>query len=411
MKILVINSGSSSLKFQLLETENDELLASGLAERIGEPSGEGGSLRYQILDRPMRKIPADMPDHDAAMDLVFHKIIGADGAIADITEISAVGHRVVHGGERFSETAVINGDSLAEIEKMCDLAPLHNPPNLMGIRACMRLMPEVPQVAVFDTAFHATIPDYAYVYALPYELYTKFGVRRYGFHGTSHKYVAGRAQKMLAALGCDTNRTRIVTCHLGNGCSATAVLGGKVVDTSMGLTPAEGLVMGTRSGDLDPAILLYLMREQGWSPEEVDQLINKKSGLLGVSGVSNDMRDVISAMEKGNPRAALAFEIFCYRVKKYIGAYAATMAGLDAIVFTGGIGENNPIVRERMCEGLEFLGVRLDKTANETAKGESDISHIGAPARVLVIPTNEELMIARETAELIARRTEVAGSR
>jgi len=294
---------------------------------------------------------------------------------------------------------------------MCDLAPLHNPPNLMGIRACMRLVPGVPQVAVFDTAFHATIPDFAYVYALPYELYTKFGVRRYGFHGTSHKYVAGRAQKMLAALGCDTSRTRIVTCHLGNGCSATAVLGGKVVDTSMGLTPAEGLVMGTRSGDLDPAILLYLMREQGWSPEEVDQLINKKSGLLGVSGVSNDMRDVISAMEKGNPRAALAFEIFCYRVKKYIGAYAATMAGLDAIVFTGGIGENNPIVRERMCEGLEFLGVRLDKTANETAKGESDISHIGAPARVLVIPTNEELMIARETAELIARRTGVASSR
>ena len=411
MKILVINSGSSSLKFQLWETDDDEVLASGLAERIGALPGESGSLRYKILRRALNKVEADMPDHDAAMDLVFRTIIGPDGAIEDIGEISAIGHRVVHGGERFSQPTVINDESLAEIEKMCDLAPLHNPPNLMGIRACMRLMPGVPQVAIFDTAFHATIPNYAYIYALPYEIYTQFGVRRYGFHGTSHKYVAGRAQKILAAAGCNESGTKIITCHLGNGCSATAVAGGKVIDTSMGLTPAEGLVMGTRSGDLDPAILLYLIRQYGWSPEDVDQLINKKSGLLGVSGTSNDMRDVISAMENGDAHAALAFQIFCYRVKKYIGAYAAAMGGLDAIVFTGGIGENNPCVREWICSGLEFLGVKIDPAANAAAKGECDISYGKQPVRILVIPTNEELMIARETAELISADLKVASYR
>ncbi len=279
--------------------------------------------------------------------------------------------------------------------------PWHNPPNLEGIRACMRLMPGVPQVAVFDTAFHATMPDYAYTYALPYKYYTDYGVRRYGFHGTSHRYVTEKALDMLKEHGADPENVKMVTCHLGNGCSMTAVVGGKVVDTSMGMTPAEGLVMGTRSGDLDPAILLYLARELKATPDEIDDLINKKSGLLGVTGKSSDMRDVQAAADGGDKRAQLALAIFCYRIKKYIGAYAAAMGGLDAVVFTGGIGENCPEVRASVCQGLEFLGIALDPEKNAKPKGRADISADSGRAKALVVPTNEEMMIARETAQVV----------
>jgi acetate kinase len=307
----------------------------------------------------------------------------------------------VHGGEKFVESMVVNEEIVEEIDKVSVLAPLHNPPNLEGIRACMRLMPGVPQVAVFDTAFHATMPDYAYTYALPYKYYTDYGVRRYGFHGTSHRYVARQAQKMLQQAGLDPATTRMVTCHLGNGCSMTAVVGGKVVDTSMGMTPAEGLVMGTRCGDLDPAILLYLTRELHATPDEIDDLINKKSGLLGVSGISSDMRDVDKAARGGNKRAELAIAIFCYRIKKYIGAYAAAMGGLDAIVFTGGIGENDGSVRAKVCENMGFLGLELDLDKNAKLTGPADISTPGSRTRILLVPTNEERMIARETAQVV----------
>jgi acetate kinase len=303
----------------------------------------------------------------------------------------------------FSAPTIVTEATLAEIDKVSHLAPLHNPPNIMGIRACMRLMPGVPQVAVFDTAFHSTIPNYAYTYALPYNLYTDYGVRRYGFHGTSHQYVSRRAAKLMAARGVDPAVLKMITCHLGNGCSITAVDGGKVVDTSMGMTPAEGLVMGTRSGDVDPAILLFIQKALGKTADEVDNLINKESGLLGVSGKSSDMRDIEALNNAGDERAALAVEIFCYRVKKYIGAYAAAMGGLDAIVYTGGIGENGPIIRAKSTKGLGFMGVEIDEEANQAARGEADISTAGAAVRVLVIPTNEERMIARETAEVIAR--------
>lgn len=401
MKILVLNSGSSSLKYQLIDSETEEVLAKGLAERIGLADG-GGKIKHETASCGKIEIDAEMPDHEASMDRVFALLTDPKcGAVKDVSEISAVGHRVVHGGEKFGKTVVINNDVVEEIEKLSELAPLHNPPNLEGIKACMRLMPGVPQVAVFDTAFHATIPDYAYTYALPYKYYTNYGVRRYGFHGTSHKFVTLQAQKMLKGAGFDPANTRIITCHLGNGCSMAAVLGGKVIDTSMGMTPAEGLMMGTRSGDLDPAILLYLARQLGASPDEIDNLINKKSGLLGVSGISSDMRDVEDSATEGNKRAELALSIFCYRIKKYVGAYAAALGGVDAVVFTGGIGENSPEVRARVCAGLEFLGLELDKEKNETLRGLNDLSKASAKAHILLIPTNEERMIARETAQVL----------
>ena len=299
MKILVLNSGSSSLKYQLIDSDTEEVLAKGLAERIGLADG-GGNVKQDTAANGKAEVEADIADHDDAMDHVFKLLTDPKvGAVGSVKEISAIGHRVVHGGEKFVQSTIVNDEILNEIDRLSELAPLHNPPNLMGIRACMRLMPGVPQVAVFDTAFHATMPDYAYTYALPYKYYTDYGVRRYGFHGTSHRYVTRQAQKMLAELGLDTDKTKIVTCHLGNGCSMAAVVGGKVIDTSMGMTPAEGLVMGTRSGDLDPAILLYLAKQLGASPDEIDNLINKKSGLLGVSGVSSDMRDVEEAIDAG----------------------------------------------------------------------------------------------------------------
>jgi acetate kinase len=322
--------------------------------------------------------------------------------VKQVGEIAAVGHRVVHGGEKFVQPTLITDDVLKEVEKMSQLAPLHNPPNLEGIRACLRLMPGVPQVAVFDTAFHATIPDYAYMYALPYDYYTAFGVRRYGFHGTSHQYVAGIALDMLATQGVAPEASRIVTCHLGNGCSMAAIRGGRVVDTSMGLTPAEGLVMGTRSGDLDPAILVYLARRLDAGVSDIDRIINKESGLLGLSGLSSDMRDIEEAAAMGNARAELALAVFCYRIRKYVGAYAAAMGGLDAIVFTAGIGENSPVIRERVCRELGFLGVELDKTKNESERGRAvNLATPASRVRVLLVPTNEERMIARETMRVI----------
>ena len=344
MVILVINCGSSSLKYQLIDSETEEVLAKGLAERVGVVGG-GGKITHETSKNGKVVVDFEMPDHAAAINNVFELLTDPrHGAISSIADISAVGHRVVHGGERFVQPTILNEEIVDEIDKMSVLAPLHNPPNLKGIRACMRVMPTLPQVAVFDTAFHATMPDYAYTYALPYKYYTDYGVRRYGFHGTSHQYVCRQAQKMLQAAGADPAATKMITIHLGNGCSMAAIVGGKVVDTSMGMTPAEGLVMGTRSGDLDPAILLYLARELRATPDEIDDLINKKSGLLGITG-SSDMRDVESSAISGDKQAQLALSIFCYRIKKYIGAYAAAMGGLDAIVFTGGIGENSIEVR------------------------------------------------------------------
>jgi acetate kinase len=401
MKILVLNSGSSSLKYQLIDSESEEVLAKGLAERIGVAGG-GGNIKQDTAANGTVEVDVEMANHEQAIDHVFQLLTDPEhGAMKSISEIAAVGHRVVHGGEKFVQSVVVNEEILEEIDRVSALAPLHNPPNLEGIRACMGLMPGVPQVAVFDTAFHATMPDYAYTYALPYKYYTDYGVRRYGFHGTSHRYVSGKALNMLKEQGFDPAQVKMVTCHLGNGCSMTAVVGGKVVDTSMGMTPAEGLVMGTRSGDLDPAILLYLARELKATPDEIDDLINKRSGLLGVTGKSSDMRDVQASAEKGDKRAQLALAIFCYRIKKYLGAYAAAMGGLDAVVFTGGIGENCPEVRARACNGMEFLGIALDLDKNVKPKGRADISGPSSRVRVLVVPTNEEMMIARETAQVV----------
>ena len=406
MKILVLNSGSSSLKYQLIDAHTEEVVAKGLAECIGVAQRCGQIVQETKLAGKI-SFETEMNCHDDAMDRVFALLTDPEkGVVKRVDEIAAVGHRVVHGGEKFVQPTLITDDVLEGIEKVSQLAPLHNPPNLAGIRACMRLMPGIPQVAVFDTAFHATIPDCAFMYALPYDYYTAFGVRRYGFHGTSHQYVAGIALDMLAKRGVAPEASRIVTCHLGNGCSMTAIRGGRAVDTSMGLTPTEGLVMGTRSGDLDPAILVYLARRLDAPASDIDRIINKESGLLGVSGLSSDMRDIEEAAAKGHARAALALEVFCYRIRKYIGAYAAAMGGIDAIVFTAGIGENSPVVRERACRHLGFLGVELDEAKNASERGRAvDLAKASSRVRVLLVPTNEERMIARETMRVIAAST------
>jgi acetate kinase len=406
MKILVLNSGSSSLKYQLIDAHTEEVVAKGLAECIGVAQRCGQIVQETKLAGKI-SFETEMNCHDDAMDRVFALLTDPEkGVVKRVDEIAAVGHRVVHGGEKFVQPTLITDDVLEGIEKVSQLAPLHNPPNIAGIRACMRLMPGIPQVAVFDTAFHATIPDCAFMYALPYDYYTAFGVRRYGFHGTSHQYVAGIALDMLAKRGVAPEASRIVTCHLGNGCSMTAIRGGRAVDTSMGLTPTEGLVMGTRSGDLDPAILVYLARRLDAPASDIDRIINKESGLLGVSGLSSDMRDIEEAAAKGHARAALALEVFCYRIRKYIGAYAAAMGGIDAIVFTAGIGENSPVVRERACRHLGFLGVELDEAKNASERGRAvDLAKASSRVRVLLVPTNEERMIARETMRVIAAST------
>jgi acetate kinase len=401
MLVMVVNAGSSSLKYQLIDMSNEQVLAKGIADRIGLAGGTDASLRHQATGKKQVTLSTPMSDHRIAMRHVFDALTDPEtGAIKDVSEIAAIGHRVLHGGSEITRSVIIDQKVEDTVERMSHLGPLHNPPNLMGIRAAMQLMPEAPQVAVFDTAFHQTMPPHAYIYALPYELYTEQGIRRYGFHGTSHKYVSARGRKFLAEKGFPNGK--IITCHLGNGVSFTAVVDGKCIDTSMGLTPAEGLMMGTRSGDIDPAIIPFLQKELGYTAEDSDNLINKRSGLLGVSGISNDMRDIEDHANAGHERAKLALDIFCYRAKKYIGAYAAAMGGLDAIVFAGGIGEHSPLIRSMICSGLEFLGIAMDPEKNETCKGECDISAGKNSVRVLVIPTNEELAIARETVRVVS---------
>jgi len=404
--VLVVNCGSSSLKYELIETDAEQSLASGVADRVGVGGGADAVLKYKRPGCPDIEKSKPMPDHEIALDFVLETLTAADcGAIGDLGEIHAIGHRVVHGGENFSESVIIDGDVIAAVEEVSKLAPLHNPANLMGIRACTKRLPDVPQVAVFDTAFHQTMQPKAYLYGLPYELYLEHGIRRYGFHGTSHRYVTLVAARRLEEAGIPAEDQKIVTCHLGNGCSMAAVLGGVSIDTTMGLTPLEGLMMGTRCGDLDPAIVTYLHDKLSLNSPEVDALLNKKCGLLGVSGVSSDMRDVKKAASEGNMRAQAAIEIFAYRVKKYVAAYSAALHGLDAIVFTAGIGENEPMVRRLVCENLAYLGVLLDRERNEDCAKERDGFDISRPdsrVRVYVIPTNEELMIARDTAELVS---------
>ncbi len=400
MKILVINAGSSSLKYQLIDTADNKVIAKGLCERIGI---ENSKLTYKPTGKEGFELVQDMKDHTDAIQLVLNALVDpVHGVIADMKEIDAVGHRVVHGGEKFAESVLLTDEVIETIESLNDLAPLHNPANLMGIRACKAIMPNTPMVGVFDTAFHQTMPPEAFIYALPYEAYTEHMVRRYGFHGTSHKYVSMRA---LAMLGKPAEGTKIITCHLGNGSSVAAIKDGKCIDTSMGLTPLEGLPMGTRSGDIDPAIVGYLVRRLGLNMKEMDTYMNKKSGMLGISGVSSDFRDLSAAANEGNERAELALKVFAYRVKKYIGAYAAALDGVDAIVFTAGVGENDRGMRERILTGLDYLGVDVDFEYNRNApRGEEiTISKPESKVKVFVIPTDEELMIAMD-AERLAKQ-------
>ncbi len=395
MKILVINAGSSSLKYQLISMEERQVLAKGLCEKIGLPDSR---IKFKPFDGEQVITESPMPDHSAAIALVLAALTNEEyGVISSMSEISAVGHRVVHGGELFSGSVLITDEVKKALEQCTPLAPLHNPANLIGIAACEKTMPGVPQVAVFDTAFHQTMPKHAYMYALPYELYQKYKIRRYGFHGTSHRYVSEKAAEML---GKPAEELKIITCHLGNGSSVTAVDGGKSVDTSMGFTPLEGVVMGTRCGSLDPAILTFLMHQEGLDADGIDKLMNKESGLQGISGVSSDFRDLEDAIEKGNERAQLAVDMFYYSVKKYIGAYAAAMGGVDAVVFTAGIGENNAEGRLEIVKDLEFMGIRIDEEKNKVRGEALDISAPGATVHTLVIPTDEEMMIALDTMEL-----------
>ena len=395
MNILVINCGSSSLKYQLINSETEGVLAKGLCERIGID----GMLTYQLEGGEKEKSEIAMPTHTEAINAVLAALTNEkSGVIKSLSEVGAVGHRVVHGGEKFTSSCLINDESMKAIEECNDLAPLHNPANLIGIRACQELMPGVPMVAVFDTAFHQTMPDVAYTYGIPYEYYEKYKVRRYGFHGTSHSYVSKRTAEIV---GKPYDQMKIIVCHLGNGASISAVNCGKSVDTSMGLTPLEGLVMGTRSGDLDPAIIDFVGKKEGLSLDEMNEVLNKKSGMLGISGVSSDGRDLEAAAETGNKRAQLALDVFDYRVIKYIGAYAAAMNGVDAIAFTAGIGENNIKMRKDVCSSLTYLGVKLDEEKNNVRGEERIISADDSKVQVLLVPTNEELAIARETLALV----------
>ncbi|CAC9924853.1 acetate kinase [Aedoeadaptatus nemausensis] len=396
MNILVINCGSSSLKYQLIDMDKKEVLAKGLAERIGI---EGGRVKYEAAGKDEIVIEEMLADHKAALKIVLDSLKHEDyGAVKSLDEIDAVGHRVVHGGEAFAESVVIDEKVMQAINDNVEIAPLHNPPNIIGIEACKEIMGDVPMVAVFDTAFHQSIPELNYIYALPYEYYENYKVRRYGFHGTSHQYITERAAEMLDK---DLNEVNLITCHLGNGSSISAVKGGKCFDTSMGFTPLEGLAMGTRSGDLDPAIIPFIMDKEKLSTEEMNNVLNKKSGVLGVSGVSSDFRDLEEAAEKGNDRAQLALDIFENRVRKYIGAYLTEMDHCDGIIFTAGVGENSITTRERVVDGLKSLGVEIDKEKNNMRGKEAVVSTDASSIPVLVIPTNEELKIAMETAKLV----------
>ena len=398
MKVLVINAGSSSLKYQFFESETGAVLAKGGAERIGL---DDSIITHTRNGDDKVVIETDLPDHKDAMEQVLSLLTSPNyGVIQSMMEIDAVGHRVVHGGEKFSASALITPSVKAAIRVCYDLAPLHNPPNMTGVEACEAAMPGVPQVAVFDTAFPQTMPAPAYMYALPYEMYEEYRVRRYGFHGTSHRFVAQRCSEIM---GKPLEELKIITCHLGNGSSIAAVDHGECVDTSMGLTPLAGVCMGTRCGDIDPAIVTFLMQREGLDNKGIDSLMNKKSGVLGVSGVSSDFRDLEEAAGNGNKRARLALDMFVYHCKKYVGAYAAAMGGVDALVFTAGIGENNYIVREGIASGLGYMGIQLDEQKNHGVRGvEKDLSVDGSTAKVFVIPTNEELAIARET-EIVVR--------
>ncbi len=393
MKILVINAGSSSLKYQFMDSDTGEVFAKGLCERIGID----GRLTHKVPGRDDVKRDIPMPTHSEAIQSVLDILVDPEnGVIQSTAEIEAVGHRVLHGGMEFTESCVIDDKCIAAIEKCIPLGPLHNPANLMGIRACQKIMPNTVQVAVFDTAFHMTMPPKAYIYAIPYEYYEKDDVRRYGFHGTSHRYVSARAIDLLGK----PEHSKVICCHLGNGSSLSACVDGKVVDTSMGLGPLAGFPMGTRSGDIDATILEYLMGRYGYDIKEMLNILNKKSGVLGISGVSSDFRDLDEAAAQGNERAQLALDKFIYEVKKYIGAYAAAMGGVDAIVFTAGIGENSMDLREKICDGLDYMGVKMDPEKNRVRGKECEVSADGSKVRIFIIPTNEELMIAMDTASL-----------
>lgn len=398
MKILVINCGSSSLKYQLLDMDNELLLAKGLVERIGM---EGSVIGHEKIGMDKIKTEIPMKDHREAIAQVLSAIQDPEiGVIKSMDEIGAVGHRVVHAGEKYASSVLIDDSVIEALEECVELAPLHNPPNLHGIAACRELMPNTPMVAVFDTAYHQTMPPHAYLYALPYEYYEKYGVRRYGFHGTSHKYVANRAAEVL---NVDINDLKLITCHLGNGASVSAIKHGRVVDTSMGFTPLEGLVMGTRCGDIDPAIVTYIRKKENLPQGVVNEILNKKSGVLGVSGVSSDFRDLEIAVAEGNERAALALRMFAQRVRFYIGAYIAEMNGVDAIIFTAGVGENDVNMREYICTDLGNLGIKMDPIQNKVKGKETFISTEDSKVKLILIPTNEELMIARDTNEIVKK--------
>ncbi len=396
MKILVINCGSSSLKYQLFDMEDQSVLAKGLAERIGI---EGSILTHKPTGKENAVFEQPMKDHKDALKILMNALIDpVCGVISNMSEITAVGHRVVHAGEKFASSVMLTDEVVQALKDCIQLAPLHNPPNLMGIEACKAILPNVPMVGVFDTAFHQTMPAYAYIYPIPYEYYEKYGVRKYGFHGTSHRYVASRAAAMLNK---DIKELKIITCHLGNGSSIAAVDGGESVETSMGFTPLDGLEMGTRCGTIDPAIVTFLMKEENLTVKEIDNILNKKSGVLGVSGVSSDFRDVETAANEGNKRAELALKIFTYRVRCTVAQYAAAMGGVDAVVFTAGIGENSKTIRAACLENLEFMGIKLDSKANDVRGKETYICTKDSKVAILLIPTDEELMIALDTKEII----------
>jgi acetate kinase len=408
MKVLVLNCGSSSLKLQLVETDEerartgtDRILARGLVENIGGTA----VIRYEPAGRKPIRETAEVLDHQVAVERSL-ALLGdpATGVIRDRKEIAAVGHRVVHGGERFKSSVKIDDDVLEGIEDCFDMAPLHNPPNVRGYRAAHAALPDVPHVAVFDTSFHQTMPAHAYLYGLPYVLYQRYGLRRYGFHGTSHRFVSRRLAELLGRRP-DEPDLRLITCHLGNGCSVAAIRGGRSVDTSMGFTPLEGLVMGTRCGDLDPAAILHIMGREELGPAEVNSMLNKHAGLLGLSGVSNDMRALLEAEAAGNERAKTAVDVFCYRLRKYVAAYVGALGGVDGVAFAGGIGENAPLVRLRSMQGLEAMGLAVEPDANGAVHGtEAEISPAGSRARIFVVPTNEELLIARDTSCIVSGR-------
>ena len=396
MKILVLNCGSSSIKYKLFDMTTKEVLAQGGIEKIGLV---GSFLKLTLPNGEKKILEKDIPEHTAGIEFILNTLVSPEyGAIKSLDEINAVGHRMVHGGERFSESVLLNKEVLDAFIACNDLAPLHNPANLKGVNAVSAILPNVPQVGVFDTAFHQTMPDYAYMYAIPYELYEKYGVRRYGFHGTSHRYVS---QRVCEFLGVDPKGKKIITCHIGNGGSISAIKDGKCIDTSMGLTPLEGLVMGTRSGDIDAGAVTFIMEKEGLNATGISNLLNKKSGVLGVSGVSSDMRELEAAVAAGNPKAILAEKMYFYRIKKYIGAYAASLGGVDIILFTGGVGENQANCRSEVCEGLEFMGVKIDLEKNKVRGEEAIISADDSKVTVAVIPTDEELMIASDTLAIL----------